>query len=86
MLPSLCAQEVCKICFESYQVADMACARCKHYYCKVRQGAVPQGRCVGLHAEKPLGVVCLSARTAGTGTARYCKWGGTAGGGTACGR
>ena len=27
-------QETCKICFESYAVADMAAARCKHYYCK----------------------------------------------------
>ncbi|PSC75961.1 putative E3 ubiquitin-ligase ARI8 [Micractinium conductrix] len=28
------AEETCKICFESYAVADMAAARCKHYYCK----------------------------------------------------
>lgn len=27
-------QETCKICFESFPVADMHCARCKHYYCK----------------------------------------------------
>ncbi|KAI3433888.1 hypothetical protein D9Q98_003690 [Chlorella vulgaris] len=27
-------EEVCKICFESFSVQDMACARCKHYYCK----------------------------------------------------
>lgn len=31
---SLPKQEVCKICFEAHAVADMACARCKHYYCK----------------------------------------------------
>jgi hypothetical protein len=31
-------QEVCKICFESFSVQDMACARCKHYYCKVNSG------------------------------------------------
>lgn len=27
-------EETCKICFDSYLVADMASARCKHYYCK----------------------------------------------------
>lgn len=29
---------MCKICFESFSVQDMACARCKHYYCKVNSG------------------------------------------------
>ena len=37
--PSLPAQDICKICFESYPVPDMCCARCKHYYCKVRRVA-----------------------------------------------
>ncbi|KAI7836399.1 hypothetical protein COHA_009731 [Chlorella ohadii] len=27
-------KETCKICFESFPVPDMHCARCKHYYCK----------------------------------------------------
>jgi hypothetical protein len=44
-LPSICAhcvayivsQEVCKICFEPFPVQDMLSARCKHFYCKVRQ-------------------------------------------------
>lgn len=33
-------QETCKICFESFPVADMHCARCKHYYCKASHQAM----------------------------------------------
>lgn len=37
MCMSCLPQETCKICFESFPVPDMHCARCKHYYCKARR-------------------------------------------------